>query len=283
MIGSLTAGHLAIVGTGRLGEALLAAWLRTGVVDPDDVRCTVRRDDHAQRLRDAYPVTVTTDNREAVVGAGVVVLGLKPQVLPNELDAIGEAIPPTATVVSLAAGTRTATIEQRLAAGTPVVRVMTNTPVLVGEAMSVIAPGAHAGEEHLAVAERLLTPVGRVATVAEELLDAVTAVSGSGPAYVFLLAEAMVDAAVAVGLPRELAHRLVVQTVAGAAAMLRDDGREPAALREMVTSPGGTTMAALERLEDAGVRDALRRAITAARDRGAQLAGATDETAPRTP
>jgi pyrroline-5-carboxylate reductase len=174
-------------------------------------------------------------------------------------------------VVSVAAGVPTARIEAALPAGVPVVRVMPNTPALVDEGMSVLSAGAHAGEEHLDEAEALLAAVGQVRRVPESQQDAVTALSGSGPAYFFYLVEAMVDAGILLGLPRALAADLVVQTALGSAVMMRDSGEHPVQLREAVSSPGGTTVAAIRELERHGVRAALMAAIEAAHARSVEL------------
>jgi pyrroline-5-carboxylate reductase len=179
-------------------------------------------------------------------------------------------------VISVAAGIPTAFIEKRLAHGVPVVRVMSNTPVLVDEAMSAISPGGHATEDHLARAEELLRHVGKVLRVPESQQDAVTALSGSGPAYFFFLVEAMIDAGILLGLPRAVAADLLVQTAIGAAVMLRDTGEHPVRLREAVTSPGGTTINAVRELEKHGVRAALIAAIEAAYLRSQQLASGHD-------
>ena len=174
-------------------------------------------------------------------------------------------------MVSLAAGIPTTYYGKRLAPGVPVVRVMTNTPVLVDEAMSAISAGAHAAEKHLALTEELLRPVGKVIRVPETQQDAVTALSGSGPAYFYYLVEAMIDAGILVGIPRTVAADLLVQTALGSAVMLRDAGEHPVKLREAVTSPAGTTINAIRELEKHGVRAALLDAIEAARDRSAEL------------
>ncbi|MDQ2796802.1 MAG: pyrroline-5-carboxylate reductase, partial [Actinomycetota bacterium] len=177
-------------------------------------------------------------------------------------------------VVSVAAGITTAHIEAHLPAGVPVVRCMPNTPALVDEAMTAVAAGAHATDEHLATAEALLASVGKVVRVPESQLDAVTALSGSGPAYFFFLVEAMIDAGILLGLPRTLSADLIVQTAIGSAVMLRDSGEHPVQLREAVTSPGGTTIAAIRELEVHGVRAALLAAIEAAAKRSAELGAA---------
>ena len=182
-------------------------------------------------------------------------------------------------MVSVAAGITTAFIERRLGGEVPVVRVMSNTPVLVDEAMSVISAGSYAGEEHLRRAEDLLRPVGKVLRIPESQQDAATALSGSGPAYVYYLVESMVDAAILLGMARGAALEMVTQAVFGAATMLRESGEHPVILREAVTSPGGTTISAIRELERHGVRAAFLAAIEAARDRGRELG--SDPAAPR--
>ena len=264
---------LAIVGTGRLGEALLRGLLRASWIAPSQVVCTARREDRAAALHHEHGVRTTLDNAAAVAEADVVVLALKPQTLLGVVAAASGSFRADQTVISLAAGTTTASIEALLPADVPVVRVMTNTPVQVDEAMSVVAPGACAGDDDCTVAEDILGHVGRVVRLGEEHLDSVTALSGSGPAYVFLVAEAMIDAGVLLGLPRHVATELVRQTMVGSARMLMDSGMHPVELREMVTSPGGTTSAAIRALESAGVRAAILDAVEAARNRGQELGG----------
>jgi pyrroline-5-carboxylate reductase len=264
--------RLTIIGVGRLGEALLSGLLRAAVIDPRRVHVTVRRTERATELAARYGVEASTDNAAAVRGADVVVLAVKPQTLGDVLDGIAGAVRPEQTVVSVAAGVTTATIERALGP-IPVVRVMSNTPVLVDEAMSALAAGAHADEAHLALAERLLGAVGEVVRLDEVHLDAVTALSGSGPAYFFLLAEAMIDAGILLGLNRDTATRLIIQTMVGSAKMLRDTGQHPVELREGVTSPAGTTISAIRVLEQERVRAAFLNAIEAARDRSVELAG----------
>jgi pyrroline-5-carboxylate reductase len=264
--------RLAILGTGRMGEALLAGLLRVGWVAPESVRCTVRRPERARALEDTYGVRGGTDSVVAVADADVVVIAVKPQNIRDLLDEVGPKLRPDQTVISVAAGVRTSAIEAATPAGVPVVRVMSNTPVQVDEAMSVIAPGAHAGRAHVEVAEQILGAVGRVITLPEDQLDAVTALSGSGPAYLFLLAEAMIDAGILLGLSRDISTELIIQTMVGAARMLRDTGKHPVELREGVTSPGGTTISAIRVLEEERVRAAFLNAIEAAAKRSAELA-----------
>jgi pyrroline-5-carboxylate reductase len=261
---------IAILGTGRMGEALLSGILRAGA-PADGVIAAVRRDERAQALRKAYSVETATA-ADAAQRAETVILAVKPQDMAALLEEIAPVIPPGRLVVSVAAGIPTSFIEARLPAGVPVVRVMSNTPVLVDEAMSVISAGAHAGEEHLRRTEELLSPVGRVLRIPETQQDAATALSGSGPAYVFYLVEAMVDAGILLGLPRQVAHDLIVQTAIGSAVMLRESSEHPVKLREAVTSPAGTTISAIRELENHGVRAALLAALEAARDRARELA-----------
>jgi pyrroline-5-carboxylate reductase len=268
----MTGRKVAFLGGGKMGEALVSGLMRSGGRTPDELMVTARREERARELAELHGVAATLSNPEAVDWADVIVLIVKPQDMESLLDQMGSSVRPGQLVISFAAGIRTSFIERRMADGIPVVRVMSNVPVLVDEAMSVIAPGSHAEDKHLAVAEDLLGSVGRVIRLPEVHLDAVTATSGSGPAYFFLLAEAMIDACILLGLSRDVATELIVQTMLGSAKMLRDTGKHPVVLREMVTSPGGTTIAAIRRLEEAGVRAAFLNAIDAARHRSAELA-----------
>ncbi len=263
---------IAVLGTGKMGEALLSGLLRSGVVAPSGVLAAVRRDERAKELREAYGVEVFSA-AEAAGLAETLVITVKPQDMAALLSEIAPGVTAGKLVISVAAGITTSFIENRLPEDVPVVRVMSNTPVLVDEAMSVISPGSHAGEQHLRRAEELLRPVGKVLRIPESQQDAATALSGSGPAYVYFLVEAMVDAGILLGMPRSTALEMVKQAVYGAATMLRDSGEHPVILREAVTSPGGTTINAIRELEKHGVRAAFLAAIEAARDRGRELGG----------
>ncbi|WP_326819421.1 pyrroline-5-carboxylate reductase [Streptosporangium sp. NBC_01639] len=262
---------IAILGTGKMGEALLSGLLRAGF-RPSDVLVTARRAERAEALREQYGVRAVS-NAEAAKSAETIILAVKPQDMGSLLGEIAAHLPADRLVISAAAGITTSFVESRLGADVPVVRVMSNTPVLVDEAMSVISAGAHASEEHLKRAEGLLRPVGKVLRIPESQQDAATALSGSGPAYFFYLVEAMVDAGILLGMPRAAALDMVTQSIVGAAIMLRDSGEHPVILREAVTSPGGTTIAAIAELERHSVRAAFLAAIEAARDRSRQLAG----------
>jgi pyrroline-5-carboxylate reductase len=263
---------IAILGTGKMGEALLSGLLRAGR-SPADVAVVVRREARADELRAAYGVRVVTA-AEAAKDASVLVVAVKPQDMGRMLDEIAGLVNTSQLVISVAAGITTSFIERRFPVEVPVVRVMSNTPVLVDEAMSVISAGAFASEPHLRLTEEMLLPVGKVLRIPESQQDAATALSGSGPAYVYYLVESMVDAGILLGMPRRTALEMVTQAVYGAATMLRDSGEHPVILREAVTSPAGTTISAIRELERHGVRAAFLAAIEAARDRGRELGGA---------
>ncbi|GGO89624.1 pyrroline-5-carboxylate reductase [Wenjunlia tyrosinilytica] len=262
--------RVAVLGTGKIGEALLSGMIRAGF-SPSDLVVTARRSERAAELRTRYGVEAVS-NAEAAKTADTLILTVKPQDMGALLDELAPHVPAERLVISGAAGIPTAYIEQRLADGIPVVRVMTNTPALVDEAMSVISGGTHATEAHLAHAEEIFNAVGKSIRVPETQQDAATALSGSGPAYFYYLVEAMTDAGILLGLPRAQAHDLIVQAAIGAAVMLRDSGEHPVKLREAVTSPAGTTINAIRELENHGVRAALLAALEAARDRSRELA-----------
>ena len=263
---------IAILGTGKMGEALLSGLLRAAR-PPSGVAAVVRRPERGEELVSAYGVPVLSPE-EAAKNAETLVITVKPQDMARMLDEIAPFVSGSQLVISVAAGITTSFIERRFPVEVPVVRVMSNTPVLVDEAMSVISAGSFASEPHLRLAEELLRPVGKVLRIPESQQDAATALSGSGPAYVYYLVEAMVDAGILLGMPRRTALEMVTQAVYGAATMLRDSGEHPVILREAVTSPGGTTISAIRELEKHGVRAAFLAAIEAARDRGRELGGA---------
>ncbi len=260
---------IAILGAGKIGEALLSGLLSAGR-SPESLLFTERYPARVQELTERYGVR-GVDTDEAAKTADVLIVAVKPQDIDPLLRALAWSIKPGTLVVSLCAGLPTALYQRHLPDGTPVVRVMPNTPMLVGEAMSAISAGSHAGPEHLQLVEDLLSTVGKVARVPEDQQDAVTALSGSGPAYFFYLVEAMIDAGILLGLPRAVSTDLIIQSAVGAATMLRDSGEHPVSLREAVTSPGGTTIAAIRELENHGVRAALLSAIEAAATRSAEL------------
>jgi pyrroline-5-carboxylate reductase len=268
-------GKLAIVGGGKMGEALVGGLVHGGWPAGDVSVC----EQHAERcaeLSDRFAIAATADVGDAIKGAATIVLAVKPQDFDTVLGQLAPVIEAGTLVVSIAAGITTRFIESRLPAGTPVVRAMPNTPALLGEGITAIAAGSHASADDMAAADEVLKAVGGVVHLPEKHLDAVTGVSGTGPAYVFFLAESLVEAAVGVGLPRDVATELSIQTILGAARMLRETGKHPIVLREEVTSPNGTTVAAMRVLEREGVRSAFLDAVRAATERSHQLAAEHD-------
>jgi pyrroline-5-carboxylate reductase len=263
--------RIAILGIGKIGEALLKGLLDSGWRRPEEIAASVRRPERVDELRELYGLEATLSNADAIRDAAVLVVAVKPQDIEGLLGEIGGLVAVEQTVLSIAAAVPTSLLESLLAPGVPVVRAMPNTPAVVHEGIAGICAGAHAGEEELQLAEDVLEHLGYVVRVAEPYMDAVTAVSGSGPAYFALLAEAMIEAGILLGLSREISTRLVVQTMLGTAMQLRDQKLHPVELREAVTSPGGTTIAAIRELERAGVRAAFLNAIQAAMDRAREL------------
>ena len=264
-------GRIAILGVGKIGEALLAGLLSSGR-EPARIVASCRRPERAEEIAERYGVTATLSNAEAIAGATVIVVAVKPQDVDVLLGEIGGLVGTEQTVLSIAAAIPTARIESVLTARVPVVRAMPNTPSVVHEGIAGVAAGAHADDEHVRLAEEVLLNLGRVVRVPERSMDAITAVSGSGPAYFALLAEAMIEAGILLGLSREITTQLVVQTMLGTAKLLRDEKIHPVELRETVTSPGGTTIRAIRVLEMAGVRAAFLNAIQAAMERSRELA-----------
>ncbi len=262
--------QVAILGAGVMGETLLSGLIRAGR-SVDSLLVGEKRSERATELTERYGVTVL-DNRAATRKADTVVVVVKPQDMSELLAEIAPDLRPGQLLVSLAAGITTAFIETRIPEGVAVVRVMPNTPALVDEGMAAISRGSHCDDEHLVEAESLMASTGRVVQVPERQQDAITAISGSGPAYIFFVVESMIEAGVHLGLPRTTATELVVQTVVGSAKLLRETGEHPTVLREQVTSPGGTTAAAVRQLEDHKVRAAFLTAMEAARDRSRALA-----------
>ena len=264
-------GTVAIFGAGVMGETLLSGLLRAGR-PADELIITERRAERAAELTDKYGVRALT-NVEAATEADTLVLVVKPQDMASLLDEISPHVADANLVVSLAAGITTEFLESRLAEGRSVVRVMPNTPALVDQGMAAVSGGQHCRPEQLQHAIELLAATGKVTEVPEKQLDAVTAISGSGPAYIFYVVEAMIEAGVVLGMPRSTATELVTQTLFGAATMLRETGQHPTVLREQVTSPGGTTAAALRELDDHKVRAAFISAMEAAAVRSKELSG----------
>jgi len=266
----MTDKTVAVIGAGKIGELMLSGLLRAGW-PVDRLLATSRRAERAAEIRERYGVRMV-DNLTAVAEADVLAISVKPQDAAALLAEIGPKVPADKLVISLCAGLPTSFFAKRLPDGVPIVRVMTNTPALVDEAMTAISAGPHVTGAHLALAEEMFKPLGVTLRVPESQQDAVTALSGSGPAYFYLLVDAMVDAGILLGLPRQVAHDLIVQTAIGSAIMLRDSGEHPVKLREAVTSPAGTTISAIRELENHRVRAALLAALEAAPNRAQELA-----------
>ncbi|MCW3156633.1 pyrroline-5-carboxylate reductase [Micropruina sonneratiae] len=263
--------RLAVIGAGVMGEALVSGLLKGGWA-ADDIVVADRRDFRRTEMTAAHGIPTTATNAEAAAEADTVILVVKPQDVGAVLPEIAPVLRPHTLVVSLCAGVTTEKLESHLPEGTAVVRVMPNTPALVGEGMAAVSGGRSASPADLDHALELMSALGRAITVPEAYQDAVTAISGSGPAYLFFVVEAMIDAGVMLGLPRDISTTLVNQTMFGSAKLLVESGQHPTVLREQVTSPGGTTAAALRQLEDHRVKAAFLTAIEAARDRSRALA-----------
>jgi pyrroline-5-carboxylate reductase len=263
--------RVAFLGAGNMGEALVKGLLRAGVASKDEILCTELRPDRQEEIRARYGVRVTGDNARAVSEADVVVLCVKPQNMDDLLEEIAPAIDHSKLIVSIAAGISISAIARKLGAGVRIVRTMPNTPALVGAGATALARGAHATDADLQQAKALFEAVGIAHVVEEHHLDAVTGLSGSGPAFVFLAIEALADGGVKTGLARPVAMALAAQTVMGAAKLVLETGEHPGRLKDQVTSPGGTAIAGVHALEQGGLRAALIAAVEAAARRSHEL------------
>ncbi|MBS2012307.1 MAG: pyrroline-5-carboxylate reductase [Deltaproteobacteria bacterium] len=261
---------LGFIGGGNMAAALVKGLLHANV-PPSEIVVSDVKTDRLQMLSETHGVVTTTDNHELVRTCDVIVLAVKPQVIDKVLAAIASDVKPSQLVVSVAAGVPLSAMEARLPEGTHVVRSMPNTPATALAGATAIAAGTHANDDDLETARALFAAVGRVVTLDETLLDAVTGLSGSGPAYVMLMIEALADGGVKVGLHRDTALLLAAQTVYGSAKLLLETGEHPGRLKDMVTSPGGTAIAGLHTLESGGLRRTLIDAVEAATNRAAAL------------
>ena len=266
--------RLALVGGGNMGEALVAGLLKSGHWKPSQITVCDVRHDQLVRLQLRYKIHASADNRWAVREADVILLAIKPQQMAHVLEDLGPVLRPDQLVLSIAAGVPTEFIEKSLARGVPVVRIMPNTPALVGMGAAALSRGRWADAGHEKTAQQIFETIGTVVSVPERDLDAVTALSGSGPAYVFYLAEAMHEAGSRMGLAPHISDGLVRQTLRGASQLLAQSHEEPRTLRQRVTSPGGTTEAAIRVLEKQGVKSAFSKAIRRAQRRARELAEA---------
>ncbi len=263
---------IAIIGAGNIGRALIGGLLKGDYLNPEQVRATRRDPIALEHLQASFPGILTgSDNVAAVEDASVVVLAIKPQNASDVIEEIREHVRQDVMIVSVLAGVTTESLQQSFGHPLPVVRTMPNTPMLVDEGASAIAGGQFTTEEHMSIARHLFEAVGKVEVVPEYLMDAVTGLSGSGPAYVYMFIEALTDAGVKQGLARPTAFRLAAQTVYGAAKLVLETGKHPAILRDEVTTPGGTAIAAVAELEAHGLRTMLINAVATATQRSKEL------------
>ncbi|MEO6259112.1 MAG: pyrroline-5-carboxylate reductase [Thermoanaerobaculia bacterium] len=261
---------IGFIGAGNMAEAMIRGLLRGGDFTAAQVVASGPREERVRELRDTYAINATTDNR-LPAASDIVVLSVKPQILSRVLDEVGQAIGPETLVISIAAGVPVAAIQAKLPTGARVVRAMPNTPALVDAAATAIARGDHARDSDLDDAKRIFDSIGLTVILEESLLDAVTGLSGSGPAYVFLILEALSDAGVKVGLSRRTSQLLAAQTLFGSAKLLLETNEHPGRLKDMVTSPGGTAITGLHTLEHGGLRTTLMNAVEAATRRSREL------------
>jgi len=262
---------IAFLGAGNMAEALVKGLLRANVAEPREIICSDRSEERGPVLTQRYGVRFTRSNKEATAGADIVVLSVKPQVMNKLLDEISPVLTDKKLVISIAAGVPIAAIERKVGHGVRIIRTMPNTPALVGAGATALSAGEHATEDDLHQARALFDAIGKSVVVDEVLLDAVTGLSGSGPAYIFLIIEALSDAGVKVGLARTTAQELAAQTVLGSAKLLIETGEHPGRLKDQVTSPGGTAIAGLHTLEAGGLRTTLMDAVEAATIRSKEL------------
>jgi pyrroline-5-carboxylate reductase len=265
--------RLAVIGTGKIGGILLGAFLKHKLVQPKRVLATVVSAEEARAATKqvGIPVHASTNNRTAVRNADIILLAVKPQVVRQVLDEIKPEMKPGKLIISVVASVSTQLIEKQLGLDLPVVRAMPNTPAAIGCGMTALAKGVHAGKEHLEIAKSMFEAVGRVVVVDEKLIDAVTGLSGSGPAFIYILLESLAEGGVKVGLPRNISTLLAAQTMMGAARMVLDTGDHPALLKDAVTTPAGSTMDGILELEDGKVRVTLIKAVMKATQRAKEL------------
>jgi pyrroline-5-carboxylate reductase len=262
---------IAFLGAGNMAEALIRGLVRGNHIEAGRISASAPRLDRRDELKAAYGIVVSADNRTVAGACSVLVLSVKPQIMDKVLREVAASVAPGTLIISIAAGVDTETIESHFGGGVRVVRAMPNTPALVGAGATGISAGRDASEADLATARAIFDAVGIVVTLDEYHLDAVTGLSGSGPAYIFLILEAMADAGVKVGLSRRDAQRLAAQTVMGSAKMLLETDEHPGRLKDMVTSPGGTAIAGLHTLEHGGLRTTLINAVETATKRAREL------------
>jgi len=271
MTQKLSGKKLAVLGTGKLGGILLRAYLKQGLFAKNNVTATVKHGEKAGGLAKELGISVTTENRKAVTGADIVLLGVKPQVVSEVLKEISPELSEKTLIISVAASVPTSFIEQNVGKKVPVVRAMPNTPSAVGCGMTGICRGAHSGAEHLEMARAMFDAVGRTVVVDEKNMDAVTGLSASGPAFAYIILESLAEAGVKVGLPRDVSTLLAAQTMKGAASVVLETGDHPALLKDAVTTPAGCTIDGIMELEEGKLRVTLIKAVVKATSRAGEL------------
>ena len=263
--------RIAILGAGRIGMALMGGMIKADLVELDKITATARSEATLERIQQRFSVKTHTDNRDAVQRSQVIILAVKPQNIREVLQEIAPVIQEQHLIISVAAGITTRAIQQALNQPCPIIRAMPNIPVVVDAGATAIAPGSTAEDRHLRIARAIFEAVGEVVVVRESQLDAVTGLSGSRPAYIYMVIEALIEGGVKMGLSRDIATRLSVQTVLGAAKLMKESGQHPAVLRDEVTTPGGTAIAAIHELEEHALRNMLISAVETATRRSQEL------------
>ena len=262
---------LAVLGAGKLGESLIRGLLEAGALEPTNVTVTAAHAERVEELRERFGVGGTTVNPLAAEAADIVLVSVKPQTMPAVLVDIQSVLRPSQLLISVAASVSTTFIEKGLTAPVPVVRAMPNTPCLLKKGMTGITAGTHAGPNHLELARRVFDAVGRTVLVDEKHMDAITGLSASGPAFIYMVIESLAEGGVKVGLPRDLATELAAQTVVGAGSMVLETGEHPAKLKDLVTTPAGCTIDGILELEEGGLRVTLIKAVVRATQRAKEL------------
>jgi len=271
LVNKLANKRLAVLGAGKIGGILLRAFLEQKLVQPKHVHATVRHAEKARQLAKQLGITASTDNRAAVRDADIILLAVKPQAVKEVLEGIKPEMKPGKMIVSVVASVSTQLMEKHLGMDMPVIRAMPNTPCAIGAGMTGLAKGIHAAKEHLEIAQSLFQSVGRVVEVDEKQIDAVTGLSASGTAFIYIILESLAEGGVKVGLPRDVSTLLAAQTMMGAARMVLDTGDHPALLKDAVTTPAGSTMDGILELEDGKLRVTLIKAVMKATQRAKEL------------
>jgi pyrroline-5-carboxylate reductase len=271
---NITTGlRIAVLGAGKMGGILLQAFLRSGLFTAEQIAATVAHELRAEALTKQFGLAVTIDNRRAVEGADIVLLAVKPTQVVQLLQEVSASIKPGALVLSIAASVKTVAIEEAVGGSPAVIRAMPNTPAMLGAGITALCRGRFVTDEELALAQKMFATVGRTVIVDERHMDAVTGLSGSGPAFLYIILESLAEAGVNVGLPREIATQLAAQTAYGAAKMVLETGSHPALLKDEVTTPAGCTVDGILELEEGGLRVTLIKAVKRATERARELAG----------